>query len=780
MPDLTKEIELEIAHVLFLDMVGYSKLSVNEQHARVNELNQIIRASEQFQKAETANRILKIPTGDGMALVFYKSPEEPAQCAVEISRALKTHPNLPVRMGVHSGPVSGIVDVNQRSNVAGAGINVAQRVMDCGDAGHILLSRHVAEDLAEFERWRLFLHDLGTFAVKHGARVDLTNFYSDEVGNPQLPSKLENVRKRRTRRRWAAAALGLLLLGTSIAWLGGFLPNRTPTAAAALEKSIAVLPFENLSRDPDNAFFTDGVQDEILTHLARIADLKVISRTSVTQYKTGVARNLRRIGQELGVAHVVEGSVQRAANKVRVNAQLVDTQTDAHLWAETYDRELADVFAIQTEIAKTIAQQLQARLSPQEKAALGIRPTEDTEAYDSYLRAKQLMYSTSSEEVAAVGIYPRAIALLENAVARDPKFASAYCLLGQAELSLYWQSGGSAGDRRDRAAAALQSARRLAPEAAELYLTEALFSYWADRDYEAALSSLRQAARFLPNNVDVFRYSALIERRSGHWQECIRHQLDAVEIDPLNWRPRNELMSSYQLVHDYIAAEKAAALGISACPERADYFRAKKAEMALYRGDREAARNALATLSVPDPLAMQLFYCALLERNYEEAHRVLNVWTQRHEPEYPTYPWSFFEGMAARAAGQSDKARRAFEAARQHFTRLLTDRKEPVLLSQLGIVDAALGRNEEAVSEARQAVELLPISRDAVMGPDLVRNLALVYCWTGEKDLANQQLEAIAKLPSNLSYGELKLDPAWDALRGDPRFEKIVESLAPK
>lgn len=561
MPDFTKEIELEIAHVLFLDIVGYSKLSVNEQHARVAQLNGIVQASEQYRRAGAAGRLLKIPTGDGMALVFYKSPEEPAQCAVEISLALKDNLNLPVRMGIHSGPVSGIVDVNQRTNVAGAGINMAQRVMDCGDAGHILLSRHVAEDLGEFERWRPLLHHFGMFEVKHGARVDVTNLYSDEVGNPRLPSKLENVRRSRTRLRWVAAALGLLLLGAAMAWLGGFLPNRTPIATAALGKSIAVLPFENLSRDPDNAFFTDGVQDEILTHLARIADLKVISRTSVTPYKTGVARNLRKIGQELGVAHVVEGSVQRAANKVRVNAQLIDTRTDAHLWAETYDRELADVFAIQTEIANAIAQQLQAKLSPQEKAALGHRPTEDTEAYDSYLRAKQLISRTSPEELAAVEIYPKAIALLENAVARDPKFASAFSLLGQAELSLYWQAGGSAADRRDRAEAALQSARRLAPEAGETYLTEALFFYWGKRDYEEALSSLREAARFLPNNVDVFRFSGLIERRSGRWEECIRHQLHAVEIDPLNWHPRDELLTSYQLVRDYVAAEKVADLG---------------------------------------------------------------------------------------------------------------------------------------------------------------------------------------------------------------------------
>ena len=349
------ELHLEIAHVLFIDIVGYSKLSVNEQHASVDELNGIVRASGQFQKAEEADRILKVPTGDGMALVYYQSPEEPAQCAFEISRALKDNQRLQVRMGIHSGPINGVVDVNERTNVAGAGINLAQRVMDCGDAGHILLSLHVAEDLAQYERWRPFLHNIGTFEAKHGLRVSVTNLYSDEVGNSNLPSKLQAAKKHHAHVRWAAVAIALLLLAT-IAGAFVYVLRKGParSLAAAVEKSVAVLPFENLSSDKENAFFTDGVQDEILTDLSRIADLKVISRTSVMQYKSGTPRNLREIGQQLGVAHVVEGSVQRAANKVRVNAQLIDARNDAHLWAQTYDRDLADVFAIQSEIAKEL------------------------------------------------------------------------------------------------------------------------------------------------------------------------------------------------------------------------------------------------------------------------------------------------------------------------------------------------------------------------------------------------------------------------------------------
>src|SRR5436189_4358747 len=284
--EVKKEIQLEIAHVLFIDIVGYSKLSINEQHAAVEELNQVVRSSEQFQKAEAANRLLKIPTGDGMALVFYTSPEVPAQCAVEISSALKEHPRLQLRMGIHSGPVSGVVDVNERANLTGAGINMAQRVMDCGDAGHILLSKHVAEDLEEYEQWRPLLHDLGSCEVKHGVRVSVVNFYDDQFGNAALPRKFETVKKRRTGMRWAAIPAALLALAAIVAGIVMFFPNRVRSVLAAPEKSIAVLPFENRSEDKANAYFADGIQDEILTRLAKIADLKVISRTSTQHYKS--------------------------------------------------------------------------------------------------------------------------------------------------------------------------------------------------------------------------------------------------------------------------------------------------------------------------------------------------------------------------------------------------------------------------------------------------------------------------------------------------------------
>ena len=316
--ETNKEIELEIGYVLFVDIVGYSKLLINEQSEQLQTLRDIVRGTEQFCRARAAGKLLRLPTGDGGALVFRTNPEAPVLCAIEISKELKKHPELKVRMGIHSGPVNEITDLNEQANIAGAGINVAERVMDCGDAGHILLSQHVAEDLEQYPRWRLYLHNLGKFEVKHGVRVNVANLYSNEVGNPQLPSKLQAVKKHRAHVRWAAMAIGLLLLGAIVGGTYFFLHRPVGSKPVIVDKSIAVLPFENRSRDPDNAYFTDGIQDEILTRLSKIADLKVISRTSTQHYKSAPA-NLAEIALQLGVAYILEGSVQKSGDAVRVN-----------------------------------------------------------------------------------------------------------------------------------------------------------------------------------------------------------------------------------------------------------------------------------------------------------------------------------------------------------------------------------------------------------------------------------------------------------------------------
>src|SRR5512132_4019617 len=400
--EIKKEIQLEIAHVLFIDIVGYSKLSINDHHAAVEELKRIVRASEQFQRAEAASRLTRIPTGDGMALAFYTSPEAPAQCAVEISRALKEHPRLQLRMGIHSGLVGGVVDVNERANLAGAGLNMAQRVMDCGDAGHILLSKHVAEDLEEYQKWQPLLHDLGSCEVKHGVRVSVVNLYDDQFGNAKLPQRFETVQKRQVRLRWTATAAALLALAAIVAGITMFSRYRERSTLAAPEKSIAVLPFENLSEEKANAYFAEGIQDEILTRLAKIADLKVISRTSTQHYKSA-PENLPEIARQLGVAHILEGSVQKSGDAVRVNVQLIKADNDSHLWADTFDRKLTDIFSVESEIAKAIADRLRAKLTGQEEQEIAAKPTDNPEAYDSYLRGLAYTLKTVPTPANALG-----------------------------------------------------------------------------------------------------------------------------------------------------------------------------------------------------------------------------------------------------------------------------------------------------------------------------------------------------------------------------------------
>ena len=421
-------------------------------------------------------------------------------------------------------------------NIAGAGINIAQRVMDCGDAGHILLSKRVADDLAQYRRWQPYLHELGDCEVKHGVVVSVVNLYADDVGNPNPPEKFKHgksVRQRVSasarRKRWPILivflVIGLMLFSLAVVGII-FAPailkqiRARKTTAAPLtvtsaaqsassipEKSIAVLPFENLSRDPDNAFFTDGVQDQILTALAKVADLKVISRTSAMQYKSGIARNLREIGQQLGVAHLLEGSVQRAANKVRVNAQLIDARTDAHLWAENYDRPLADVFAIQSEIAQSIAEQLQARLSSRERKAIAEAPTTDLVANELYLRARKL------QDFGGADGYRQAIGLLEEAVRRDSKPVLAYAAMSELHVDLYWEGIDHTLARREQARLALQKAQELQPDAGGVHLAAGRYAYHGFRDYDRARQEFEAALRVLPNHSPVYMITAAVDRR---------------------------------------------------------------------------------------------------------------------------------------------------------------------------------------------------------------------------------------------------------------------------
>src|SRR5437667_2676014 len=649
----TPDLQLEIAHILLIDVVGYSKLLVNEQIELLQELKQIVRSTECFRAAEARGELIRVPTGDGIALVFFQSLEEPVRCALEISRALQDHPSMQLRMGVHSGPVNRVTDVNDKTNVAGSGINVAQRVLDCGDAGHILLSAHIAEDLAQYRHWQPSLHDLGECEVKHGLRLHLFNLYKDGLGNPQVPEKLRRGRRKHAASgvsvrpistpRWPRIALPVALLVSTVALVISsliFFHRATPTttrapvpgatAASALaaipEKSIAVLPFENLSDEKENAYFADGVQDEILTDLSKVADLKVISRTSVMQYKTGTKRNLREIAEDLGVAHVLEGSVQRAGGRVRVSAQLIDARSDAHLWAEHYDRDLADVFAIQSEVAENIVAQLKANISPSEKAAIDVQPTRDLEAFDIYLQAKQLI-NTFHDTPDWKETLLKAVRLLDEAISRDGNFALAYCWATRAHIALYWFNLDHTPARLEQAKANAQKALELAPDLGEAHLAQALVYYHGNRDYVRAREELAIARRLLPNNAEVYSVTSWIDRRQGQWEEAVKNQEKAAALDPRDSKILNALAVLYDVLRRYDQEEAVFDRAIAANPSSSAYFQMMRAEIELEKGNIKTARSGLDSLPADyDPdgaVTSTRINLALYERDPTAAAKIL-------------------------------------------------------------------------------------------------------------------------------------------------------------
>jgi len=780
-----REIQLEIAHVLFIDIVGYSKLSISDQHVAVEELTRIVRASQEFQRAEAASRLTRIPTGDGMALVFHTSPEAPVRCAVEISRALKQHPRLQLRMGIHSGPVGGLVDVNEQANLAGAGINMAKRVMDFGDAGHILLSKHVAEDLEEYRQWRPLLHDLGSCEAKHGVRISVVNLYDDQFGNAKLPQRFETEQKRLRRLRWTGTAAALLALVAVVAGIATFSRYRARSTLTAPEKSIAVLPFENLSDDKENAYFTEGVGGEILTDLAKIADLKVISRTSVMQYRNAVRRNLREIGEQLGVAHVLEGSVQRSGGRVRVSAQLIDARTDAHLWAEHYDRPLDDVFAIQSEIAKAIADQLQAKLSPNEKKAIEQPPTTDLAAFDLYSRAKLLIEKAVFNEPKH-SMLLEAIRLLEEAVARDPSFVLAYYQLAHAHDQMYLREFDHTQDRLDLANAAIQSVMRLRPDSGEAHLALAKHLYWGYRDYGRARQALAAARRALPNDPLPFLLTGYIDRREGRWDKATHNMERAVELDPQNFFTLQQIALTYTALRRYADAAAILDRAVALAPKDVS-VRVQRAGVDLeWRADTKPLDSTIQAIIANEPAAIKLvvdqwLVLAIWERDSSAAGRALSLVDANGCHSDVPFPLAWCEGRVALLRGEVASARDAFTRARKEIEGVVSQQPDYAqALCALGMIDAALGNKEDAIREGRRAVELLPVTKDSIDGAQLVQYLAVIYAWVGEKDLALEQLRIASSIPGYLSYGSLRLDPLWDPLRGEPAFEKIVASLAPK
>jgi TolB-like protein/class 3 adenylate cyclase len=801
----------EIAHLLLIDVVGFSKLLDNDQVELLEELNQIVRSTQCFQAAEAGGKFIRVPTGDGMTLVFFHSPEEPVRCALEISRALQEHPRIQLRMGVHSGQVNRVTDINDKTSLTGSGINIAQRVLDCGDAGHILLSGHVAEDLAEYRHWQPYLHDLGECEVKHGLRLHLFNLYKDGLGNPQVPGQLNRKGRRKESdgvrpinassgpKLLVAAALVAATLALAVSSLIFFhrapsMPasaSRKATATATAvasgfpEKSIAVLPFENLSAEKENVYFADGVQNEILTNLAKIADLRIISRVSVMQYKSGVARNLREIGQQLGVTNVVEGSVQRFGNRVRVNAQLVDTRTDRQLWGQTYDRNLADVFAIQSEIAKAIAEQLQAKLSPREQNAIEHPPTSDITAFDLYTQAQNLLLTSFSSAARAKLL--QAADLLNQTIARDPAFFQAYCQLAHTHDLLYFLGLDHTPARLASAEAAIQAAFRLRPDAGETHLARAKNLYWGYRDYGSALAELEVARQTLPNDPRIFELTGYIQRRQGRWEESTRNIERAIDLDPRNFFTLQQIAISYGVLRRYAEETSVLDRALTIEPNDVNTKVALASIQFHWKADTGPLHQAIDSIRATNPgalpnVANDWLSCALAERDVVVAQNALNAFGEIPLTDYAVHlNRPLMEGVIARMMKDDGKARAAFTAARAEQEKTIQSQPNygPALCA-LGLIDAGLGRKKEALREGRRAVELLPVKKDAINGPLMIEYLAMIAAWTGEKDLACEQLAIAIRPPSTVSYGQLKRLPFWDPLRGDPCFEKIVNSLAPK
>jgi TolB-like protein/class 3 adenylate cyclase/Flp pilus assembly protein TadD len=807
------DLPLEIAHLLLIDVVGYSKLLVNEQIELLQELKQIVRSTDCFRAAEARNELIRVPTGDGMALVFFHSPEEPAQCALEISKELQDHPSIRLRMGVHSGPVNRVTDVNEKTNIAGSGINVAQRVLDCGDAGHILLSAHVAEDLAEYRHWQTHLHDLGECEVKYGLRLHLFNLYKDGLGNPQVPEKL------RRRKRWkqtptvhpisaprrprfaligALLVLTIALVITSLIFFNRASPSMTRAPApgrpvtselaAIPEKSIAVLPFENRSEEKANAYFADGIQDEILTRLSKIADLKVISRTSTQHYKSA-PENLPEIARQLGVANIVKGSVQKSGDAVRVNVQLIKAANDSHLWADTFDRKLTDIFSVESEVAKAIADQLRARITGQEEQEIAAKPTDNPEAYDAYLRG--LAYHLKTQTVAnSLG----AQKYLREAVRLDPKFALSWALLSYVDsngyITLTLQPTVAL---REEARQAAETALTLQPNLGEAVLANGYYHYSCLKDYDTAVRYFEQARQFLPNSSRIPESLAYVARRRGQWDRSESFFNEAERLDPRNVSMLEQHALSYMVLRRFPEALRKFDQVLDITPDDLGTL-AEKAAIAQAEGDLPRAAALLAPLhpNADDPQALETHvYQAILEHRPAQIIPRLKEILAKPDPAlgYLNGELRFWLGWAQEVAGDHAAAQETWRQARSELESFLKEQPENyILIGDLALTNMGLGDKAAAFKLIERAMVEVPIEKDALDGPFPMEILARVAARMGEPDRAIAALQKLLSLPYNGALAEnvpltralLRLDPMFDPLRNDPRFQKLVASEAPK
>jgi TolB-like protein/Tfp pilus assembly protein PilF len=786
--DSEADVPLEIGHVLFMDVVGYSKLLINEQRELQQQLSQIVRDTEPFRAAETAGKLIRLPVGDGMALVFFNSPEAPVRCALETSKALKENPRIQLRMGIHSGPVNQVRDVNDRTNIAGAGINIAQRVMDCADGGHILLSKRMAEDLAQSRQWQPHLHNLGDCEVKHGVNISVVNLYGDDFGNSRVPEKIKKTQEQQiaaevASRPGPASRRRNVLIGAGVVAAVALASLFLVVYPSHSEKSVAVLPFENFSADKENAFFADGIQDDILTSLARIRDLKVISRSSVMQFRPIAARNLREIGKTLGVANILEGSVRRDGARVVVNVQLIDALDDRHVWANRYDRTLADSLGLQGELAAEIADALRVTLSPEEKERVEKKPTANTEAYVVYLRANQIERNPDT----LLQDYKTAEQLYLQAITLDPNFALAHARLASTCAEIFHFDEPTEG-WRTKARAEAQIALRLQPNLAEAHFALGQCIYWMDQDYDRALEQFDIASRLSPSNGDIGRLIAAIKRRQGKWEQSLEAYERVARIDPQNPNVVRELIITNTAMRRWPQAarwgERMRAMAPASLVGKiqsgyVDFW---------WKGDTRLLKSLLSQVPAetdPDGVITSCRWeVAMIDRDFGAARTVLQN-SDVNEISYTNAaatPKSFLQGFIELAEGKQAHAQKLFELVRPNFEKAVEE--APLSADRhanLGWFYAFAGRKDEAIREGRRAVELKPESKDAFDGAIMNCYLALIYARVGENDLAISLIERLLKTPGavdsadySVTVNDLKYRWEWDPIRHDPRFQKLI------
>ena len=572
--DSSSELKFDIGHVLFIDIVGYSKLLISEQSDQLRKLKEIVWATEQFRQAQADGKLLRLPTGDGGALVFRNNVESPVLCAMAIGKELKRHPEIHVRMGIHSGPVNEITDLNAQANIAGAGINFAQRVMDCGDAGHILLSQHVADDLKHYPRWQPYLHSFGECEVKHGVRLSMTNLYSEEFGNPNLPSKLQAARTHRAHLRWAEIAAGLLVLALIIG--GVFYFARPPTIAADNE-SIAVLPFVDMSQAKDQGYFSDGISEELLNLLSKIPQLKVAARTSSFSFK-GKGVEIPEIARQLHVANVLEGSVRKSGDQLRITAQLIRAAEGYHLWSETYDRKMDDIFKIQDEIAGEVVKELKVKL-------LGPAPTTrttDPQAYALYLQARELARQVTADAFA------KSDALYRQVLEIDPRYAPALDQLASNFLNKAGMGLVSSQEGYARGREAEEKALAIDPDYAPAHARLGSIAMYAENDLAGAARYYQRALALDPTNLDVLGNAASFLQTLGRLDEALALKEAVVRRDPVNVTALFNLGNAQRNAGRYDAAIASFRTVLSLSPNRGNAHNQLGITL-LLKGDAPAA-----------------------------------------------------------------------------------------------------------------------------------------------------------------------------------------------